>query len=54
MEKEAMCLIKGQARHVYRKVESESVINVNTVKQEIEKEKLSKNNIDDKYSLTIM
>ena len=37
--KEAMCLSKDQARHIYKKVESESIVNVGTIKQEIEKDK---------------
>ena len=36
-----------QARHIYKKVELESVVNVDTIKQEIEEDKLGRNNIDD-------
>ena len=49
-DKEAICLTKEQARHIYKKVESESVVNVDTIKQEIEEDKLSKDNIDDKVN----
>ena len=42
-----MCLIKDQARHIYKKVESEGIVNVDTIRQEIEEDKLSKDNIDD-------
>ena len=34
-------------RHIYKKVEQEGVVNVDTIKQELEEDKLSKNNIDD-------
>ena len=43
-DKETMCLIKDQARHIYKKVESESIVNIDTVKQEIEEDKSSKVN----------
>ena len=36
-----------QARHIYKKVELEGIANVDTIKQEIEEHKLSKNKIDD-------
>ena len=36
-----------QARHIYKKVESESIIYVDTIKQEIDEGKLGRNNIDD-------
>ena len=37
--KENKYITKEQARHVYKKVESSNIINVNTLKQEIEKTK---------------
>ena len=40
-------MTKDQARHIYRKIEIEHVVNVDTIKQEIEEDKLSKGNIDD-------
>ena len=36
-----------QARYIYRKVELEGIVNLDTIKQEIERNKLIKNNIDD-------
>ena len=47
---ENICLTMDQDRHIYKKVELEGIvdtINVDTIKQEIEKDKLSKSNIDD-------
>ena len=32
-DKEAMCLTKEQAKHIYKKVESESVVNIDTIEQ---------------------
>ena len=46
-DKETICLTKDQARHIYEKVELEGVVNVDTIKQEIEEDKLSKDNVDD-------
>ena len=46
-DKENMCLTMDQARHIYKKIELEGIANVETIKQEIEEDKLSKNNIDD-------
>ena len=40
-------MIDDQARHIYKKVESESVVNVYTIKQEIEADKLGSDNIDE-------
>ena len=34
-----MCLTKDQARHIYIKVESEGIVNVDTIKQEKEEDK---------------
>ena len=39
-DREAICLMKDQARHIYKKVESENIVNVDTIKQEIEADKL--------------
>ena len=49
-DKEAMCLTKDQARHISNKVESQGIVNVDIIKQEIEEHKLSKDNIDDKVN----
>ena len=46
-DKETICLTKGQARHIYKKVELEGIVNVDTIKQEIEEDKLVRDNIDD-------
>ena len=42
-----MCLTKDQARHICKKVELEGIVNVDTIKQEIEEDGLSKDNIDE-------
>ena len=46
-DKETICLTKDQARHIYKKVESESVVNVDTIKQKLEEDKLCMDIIDD-------
>ena len=46
-DKETICLTKDQDRHIYKKVGLEGVVNIDTIKQEIEEHKLSKDNIDD-------
>ena len=45
-DKETICLTKDQTRHIYKMVELEGVVNIEIIKQEIEENKLSKNNID--------
>ena len=45
-DKETICLNDDQARHIYKKVESESVVNVDIIKPEIEEDKLGRNNTD--------
>ena len=37
----------AQAQHIYKKVESEGTVNIDTIKQEIEDDKLVSNNIDE-------
>ena len=37
----------NQPRHIYKKVESESIVNIDAMKQEIEADKLGSGNIDD-------
>ena len=37
-DKEAICLMNDQARHVYKKIESGSIINVDTIKQGIDQD----------------
>ena len=46
-DKENICLTIDQARYIYKKVELEGIVNVDTIKQDIEEDKFSKNNIDD-------
>ena len=41
-DKKNMCLIMEQARHIYKKVELEAIVNVETIKQGIEEDELSK------------
>ena len=41
-DKEYICLATDQARHIYKKVELEGIVNIDTIKQEIEEDKLSK------------
>ena len=40
-------MINDQTRHIYEKVELEGIVNVDTIKQEIEENKLNMDNIDD-------
>ena len=48
--KDAICLTKDQARHIFMKVESEGTVNVDTIEQEIEEDKLSKDNTDEEVN----
>ena len=41
-DKEVRCLPEDQVRHIYKKVESENIVNVNTIRLEIEDDKLTK------------
>ena len=45
--KEPNCLTDGQARHVYKKVEMDKIINVETMKQEIKDHKMTRNNLNE-------
>ena len=45
--KENICLTMEQARHIYEKVDLEGIVSIDTIKQEIEENKLSKNKIGD-------
>ena len=47
INKEAICLMNDQARHIYKKVESESIINIDTINQEREADKLNNNNLEE-------
>ena len=37
---------KLSVRHIYKKLESESIVKVDTIKQDIEEDKLGRDNID--------
>ena len=41
-DREAVCLMEEQAKHIYKKVETGQTVNINTIKQEIEADKLDK------------
>ena len=45
-DKENVCLTGDQARHIYKNVDSEIIVNIGTIKQEIEAEKLDCNKIE--------
>ena len=45
-DKGNICLTMDQARHIHKKVELEGIVNIDTIKQGIEEDKSSKNNID--------
>ena len=40
-------MTNDQARHIYKKVELEDVVSIVTINQEIEEDKLSRDNIND-------
>ena len=46
-DKEQRCLTEDQARHVYKKVETDKVINVETMKQEIEDNRMTRNRLNE-------
>ena len=46
-EKVTICLTNDQSRHIYKKVELEGIVNVDTIKQKIEEDKLQKDNMDE-------
>ena len=41
-DREAVCLMKDEAKYIYKKVETENIVNVDTKKQKIEEGKLKK------------
>ena len=47
-DREQRYLTEDQARHVYKKVEMDKVINVETMKQEIEYDKMTRNRLNEK------
>ena len=46
-DRETICLTNDQAKHIYEMVQLDGIINVDTIRQEIEEDKLSKDNIVD-------
>ena len=44
--KETVCLTNNQASYTYKKVESESIANIETIKQEIEADKLDEDKVN--------
>ena len=46
VDKEQKCLTEDQARHVYKKVEMDKIINIDTMKQKIEDDKMKRNIIE--------
>ena len=44
-DKERECLAEDQARHVYKMVETEKIINIETMKQDIEDDKMIRNRL---------
>ena len=46
-----MCLTVDQAKYIYKKVELEGTVNIETIKQELEEDRLNKNNIDNEVEL---
>ena len=45
-DKENIYLTADQAKYIYKKVEQKSKVNIETIKKEIEDDKLDKDNID--------
>ena len=39
-----MCLTQNQVRYIYKKIEQECIVNVETIKQEIEDDRLDNDN----------
>ena len=44
IDRENICLTADQAKYIYKKVEQEIIVNVETIKQEIEDDRLEKAN----------
>ena len=41
-DKEVICLTEDEAKHIYKKVETENIIKVDTIKEKIETDKFNK------------
>ena len=52
-DKQAICLTDDQVRHIYKKVEAESIVNIDTMKKEIEADKLDTNNDIDRDEVNL-
>ena len=46
-DKDWRCLTEDQTRHVYKKIEMDEVINIGTMKQEIEDNKMTRNRLNE-------
>ena len=52
LRKKNICLVMKQAGHIYKKVELEGIVSTDTIRQELEEDKLSKNTVDDEEEIT--
>ena len=41
-DRDAICLTEDQAKHIYKKVETENIANIDTIKWEVEVDRLDK------------
>ena len=51
-DRETICLTADQAKYIYKKVEQESIVNIETIKQEIEDDRLDKDKIDNEEKVS--
>ena len=51
LDKEQRCLTEDQARHVYKKVEMDKIINVESMEQEIEDDQMTRNSLTRKNGI---
>ena len=49
-DKGTICLTDDQAKHIYKKVDSEGIVNIDTIKHDIEEDKLGRNMDEDKVN----
>ena len=52
-DKENICLTADQARYIYKKVQQKSIVNIETIKQEIEEDRVNKDNIDSEEEVNL-
>ena len=50
-DRNKLCLIPDQTRYIYKKVKKDSLINIETIKQEIEEDRLSKKSNSEEENL---